>query len=121
MKMISQDSNFDELMEFLIQRCHVFERIESSKAKVNHDIDKDTSKIQGQLRSHGYLISERPFKDPPWQSASIEQDTNIALESHITVLKSSIRCEVSGLEQLPGKRKIRVRFPIQPLAPHIFF
>lgn len=51
---ISQDSNFDELMEFLIQRCHALKRIESSKAKVNHDVGK-TSKIQGQFRSHSKI------------------------------------------------------------------
>jgi len=43
-----------------------------------------------------YLVSERPFQGSSMAIgiASIEQDTNIALESHITVLKSSIRCEV---------------------------
>lgn len=41
-----QDSNFDVLMEFLIQRCHALERIDSSKTNTN--VHKDSYKNQGQ-------------------------------------------------------------------------
>lgn len=43
-KEVHRDSNFNELMEFLNQRSHALERIESSNAKINADNNKNTSK-----------------------------------------------------------------------------
>lgn len=48
---IRRESSFDDLVEFLVQRCHALERMESSKSKANSE-SKGISKTQGQGKSN---------------------------------------------------------------------
>lgn len=65
-----QQSNLDKLMDFLIQRCHTLERIESGKSKTNLSSDKGILKKQGQLRANG--------KNNPSKNSATEKVTSLA-------------------------------------------